>query len=78
MTYSIKGQKTQRLRITRPWKVGDPLLDIPTISIGKARKLLKGGLRGYLQGRDKLGRFKEGLKKVENGYEGPSATFFKE
>jgi hypothetical protein len=67
------------MRMTRPWREGDPPLEMPTISIGKAKKILQGGgLSVYLKNREKLERYKENLSNIENGYEGPSAAFFKE
>jgi hypothetical protein len=79
MTFAIKGQGNRRMRMTRPWREGDPPLEIPTISIGKAKKILReGGLSAYLKNREKLDRYKENLENLENGYEGPSAAFFKE
>lgn len=64
--------------MTRPWREGDPPLDIPIISIGKAKKILQEGLDGYLKSREKLERVKENLWNNEKGNEGPSAAFFKE
>lgn len=66
------------MRMTRPWKEGDPPLEIPTISIGKAKKILQGGLPSYLKSREKLEGYQEHLSNMENGYEGPGAAFFKE
>ena len=76
MTFAIEGQRNRRVRLTRPWKPGDPSLKKPIISIGKAKKLLRDGLPGYLKRQENVDRVKMNLNDVEKGLQGPSAAFF--
>lgn len=78
MTFAIKGERNRRVRLTRPWQPGDPSLNKPIISIGKAKKLLRDGLHGFLKAQEKVDRIKTNFKDVEKGLQGPSAAFFKE
>ena len=78
MTFAVDGQGNRRVRLTRPWRVGDESLDIPRVPIGKVGKLTKGGLHAILKRREKAVRFEESLSNLEKGLEGPSAAFFKE
>jgi hypothetical protein len=78
MTFAIEGQRNRRVRLTSPWKPGDPLLEKPVISIGKAKKLLRGGLPGYLKRQENVDRVNMNLKEVQRGLQGPSAAFFDE
>ena len=78
MTFAIKGQRNRRVRLTRPWQPGDPWLNKPIISIGKAKRLLRDGLHGFLERQEKVERLKTNLRDLERGLEGPSKAFFRE
>jgi hypothetical protein len=79
-TYALKGQGNRRVRLARPYRRGDPPLDIPRISAGKAKTLLEQNrLVLYLKEREKLVAERIAMRKgIDARVEGPGAAFFNE
>lgn len=79
-TYALKGQGNRRVRLTRPYRRGDPPLDMPRISAGKAKRLLEQNrLVLYLKEREKLVAQRMSMRRgIDTRVEGPGAAFFNE
>ena len=79
-TYAIKGQGNRRVRLARPPRYGDPPLDIPRITAGRAEKLLRrNGLVQYINQREKLIAERIAIRKgIDARVQSPGAAFFNE
>jgi hypothetical protein len=79
-TYALKGQGNRRVRLARPYRRGDPALDIPRISAGKAKTLLEQDrLVLYLKEREKLVAERMAMRNgIDARVLGPGAAFFNE
>jgi hypothetical protein len=79
-TYAVKGQRNRRVRLARPYRPGDPALDIPRISARKAKKMLEQDRLGlYLKEREKLVAERIATRKgIDARVQGPGAAFFNE
>jgi hypothetical protein len=77
LTFAIEGQGNRRVRLTRPWKIGDPPLNIRRLSISEAKRL-NGGMKGFAKRKEKAERFQQYMRDMEKGLIGPTEAFFKE